>query len=155
MRDSTRRALLASGAASMTGFAFFVAGCSVGGLPPDEGQRHGVLVTGLVMQELRPGAEGSAVTIRAERALLTDLPGRGVGRLEGVEVRAPRAGGGGEVLATAPAADLSAEGSVTLREAHVTSSGPVELDLHAETARIRPDGSLHAEGVRATIEVPE
>jgi hypothetical protein len=104
-----------------------------------------VLIRGLTL-EVFP-QEGASFEVRAHSARLTDLPGRGSGTLEGVEIRC-----GTELRASAPRAELGADGSILLQDAtaEVRNRG---VDLRAEQIQLDPSGRLRARGVKARLAI--
>lgn len=123
-------------------------------LMPVEG---GVVCSGLVL-EIDDARGGARSVIRAERAVFDDLPGRGRGQLDSVEVRVSSVGeeerGFAVVTARAKRAIVGPGGSVRLDEATVSGGETDAFFMTASTVRVKSDGALEAEGVRATLRSP-
>jgi hypothetical protein len=116
-----------------------------------------VVVEDLVLEARDP--EGAVdLVVRADRAFFDDVPGRGAGRLVGVEVEvgesAPGPGARGRITARARRGALGRDGALALEGARVALGGGGAVTLTVEAARIGPGREVHGEGVRATLRPP-
>ncbi len=114
--------------------------------------RNYVEVSGLVLEvdHEEEGVRFYAV-VRAKRAVFDDLPGRGGGQLEGVELRIGAAGERGSLRAEADRARLRPDGAIMLEDAEITQGSDSSLRLTARRAEISPERSLQAQGVHARL----
>jgi hypothetical protein len=110
-----------------------------------------VLVRDLTLEIERPG-QGRLV-IEADRARLSDLPGRGHGSLRGVEVRSERDGGVAVVRASAASGRLDRDGGVHLVDATISSGQPESVRITARNAQLSTLARVSADGVRARVAV--
>ena len=129
-----------------------VTGCPEVGSDDSRSPDGGVEVRDLVF-EVDDSEAGARLVVKARSARFADLPGRGRGNLDGVDVAASSAGGQ-RLEGEAQSATLDAAGTVTLHRAKVVAGEQGGFALTADSAHLGLDGVLKGRVVKARLREP-